>query len=155
MVLRMSYANRKSNLLLGGLLATGIALSACSPIKESHGYTPDQEVVDKVRPGVHDRGSVKRILGAPTSVARFKDETWFYIAKKTERLAFFPEEVIDQQVVAVYFDAKGIVERVKRYTLEDAKAIEPVERETVTRGKEMTVLEQLFGNLGRFTKDKQ
>lgn len=155
MVLRMSYANRKSNLLLAGLLASGIALSACSPIKESHGYTPDQEVVEKVRPGVHDRSSVKRILGAPTSVARFKDETWFYIAKKTERLAFFAEEVVDQQVVAVYFDAKGIVEKVKRYTLEDANAIDPVDRETVTRGKEMTVLEQLFGNLGRFTKEKQ
>jgi outer membrane protein assembly factor BamE (lipoprotein component of BamABCDE complex) len=155
MVLRMSYANRNKNLLLGALVAAAVAMSACSPIKQSHGYTPDPQMVEKVRPGIHDRSSVKRILGAPTSVAKFKDETWFYIAKKTERFAFFAEEVTDQQVVAVYFDAKGIVQEVKRYTLEDAKAIDPVERETATRGKELTLLEQLFGNFGRFTKDKQ
>jgi outer membrane protein assembly factor BamE (lipoprotein component of BamABCDE complex) len=154
MVLDKLFPARKTLLLLAGLSVAGVAFSACTPIKESHGYTPDQEVVEKVKPGVHDRNSVKRILGAPTSIANFKDESWFYIAKKTERLAFFAEEVTDQQVVAVFFDDKGIVREVKRYTLEDAKAIDPVSRETATRGKEMTVMEQLFSNLGRFTKDK-
>jgi outer membrane protein assembly factor BamE (lipoprotein component of BamABCDE complex) len=151
----MLSGGRKTIIFLGGLTVAGLIMSACSPIRESYGYTPDTEVVEKVRPGVHDKTSVKRLLGAPTSVARFKDETWFYIAKKTERYAFLAEEVTDQQVVAVYFDAKGIVQDVKRYTLEDAQTIEPVGRETATRGKEMTVLEQLFGNLGRFTRERK
>lgn len=154
MVLDMLNSNRKI-LLLSGLLTLSSAITACTPIKRSHGYTPDQQVVEKVRPGVHDRSSVKRLLGAPTSVANFKDETWYYIAKKTERLAFFAEEVTDQQVVAVRFDAKGIVQEIKRYTLDDARNIQPVERKTATRGREMTVIEQMFGNLGRFQTGNQ
>ena len=37
-----------------------------------------------------------------------------------------------------------------RFELEDGQEVAMVERETPTRGKELSLLQQLFGNLGRF-----
>ena len=38
---------------------------------------------------------------------------------------------------------------IKYYGLEEGKIISYVDRTTPTRGRELTVLQQLFGNLGR------
>lgn len=58
--------------------------------------------------------------------------------------------MIDQQVVAIAFDKDGKVKDLKRYGMKDGRQIAFIQRETPTRGKELTVLEQLFGNFGRF-----
>lgn len=125
--------------------------AACSPMKSSNGYNPDKELVEKVRPGVHDRDSVAELLGSPTSVAQFKPEVWYYVKREAEQLAFLPEKVTMQSVIAVKFDEAGIVTDVNHYDLEDGKDIELVDRVTPTRGKELTFLGQLFGNIGRFS----
>ena len=132
------------------MLATALA-SACSPIRTSNGYVPDNELVDKVRPGVHDKDSVAQLLGSPTSVAQFDNDVWLYVKRDAERLAFFEEKVTSQVVVEVKFDAAGIVSDVGRYNLEDGRDLELIERITPTRGKELTFIEQLFGNIGRFS----
>lgn len=132
------------------MLAAALA-SACSPIRTSNGYVPDNELVDKVRPGVHDKDSVAQLLGSPTSVAQFDNDVWLYVKRDAERLAFFEEKVTSQVVVEVKFDAAGIVSDVGRYNLEDGRDLELIERITPTRGKELTFIEQLFGNIGRFS----
>lgn len=140
-----------SALLLCSVVAGAMLMASCSPMRSSNGYLPDTELVEKVRPGVHDRESVAELLGSPTSVAQFKPEVWYYVKREAEQLAFLPEKVTMQSVVAVKFDEAGIVTDVKRYDLEDGKEIEFVERITPTRGKELTFLGQLFGNVGRFS----
>ena len=128
-----------------------VAISACSPITRTSGYFPDAELVEKVRPGVHDKDSIATLLGSPTSVADFNGETWYYVYRKSERIAVFEEKITEQRVLAVQFDDIGVVSGIERYDLEDARTIVAVERVTPTRGKEFTLLEQLFGNFGRFS----
>ena len=140
-----------STLFLGAAFGALLVLSSCSPMKSSNGYVPDTELVDKVRPGVHDRESIIELLGSPTSVAQFTPEVWYYVKREAEQLAFLPEKVTEQSVVAVKFDEAGIVTDIRRYGLEDGKEIELVERVTPTRGKELTFIGQLFGNVGRFS----
>ena len=60
-------------------------------------------------------------------------------------------DILDQKVVAISFDDAGRVKNIRTYGLEDAREIEPVARTTPTGGREITVLEQLVGNLGRFS----
>ena len=127
------------------------ALLGCSSIQSSHGYIPDNELVAKVRPGVHDRDSVTSLLGSPTSIANFNGETWLYVKQETKRIAFFDGEILDQDVLAVHFDKAGLVQNLQRYGLADRKVVVPVERVSPTRGKEVTVLAQFFGNIGRFS----
>jgi len=130
---------------------TMAALAGCSPMQSSHGYVPDAELVEKLRPGVHDRESVTSLFGSPTSVANFNGETWLYVKQKSEHIAFFDETLTDQAVLAVKFNKAGVVSGIKRYAMVDGKTVDLVERKTLTRGKELTVIEQLFGNIGRFS----
>lgn len=138
-------------LALAALLTLAVA---CAPMKETRGYVPDDVLLGELRPGVHDKNSVASLLGSPSSVATFDSATWYYITRKTEQLAFFAEEVVDQQVVAVDFDDEGVLTGMRRFTLDDANDVQLVERQTPSRGKELTLLQQIFGNIGRFTPDQ-
>ena len=100
---------------------------------------------------MHDRDSVTSLFGSPTSIANFNGETWLYVKQESERIAFFDEEFLEQAVLAVHFDKAGLVQNIQRYALADRKVVVPVKRISPTRGTEMTVLEQLFGNIGRFS----
>jgi outer membrane protein assembly factor BamE (lipoprotein component of BamABCDE complex) len=144
----MSTAQPFRRILLAGLLASGLA--ACAPQVDTRGNLPDPETVLEVQPGVHDRDQVATILGSPSTVATFEDDTWYYISRRTEKIAFFDPEVVDQQVLVVKFGQDGLVADMAVYGVEDGQVIEPVERTTPTSGRELTILQQLFGNLGRF-----
>lgn len=150
------FALNKPKYLRNACFAAAVfAVTACTPIEAHHGYLPDDEAVERLKPGVHDASSVSQLFGAPITIANFDGETWFYVRRHTERFAFFEEEVVSQDVLAVRFDASGIVESTKRYTFEEGKYIEYSEDKTPTRGKELTFIQQIFGNLGRFTAGPQ
>ncbi len=140
---------RRTRSIAAGLLA-GAIVASCSPTIDNRGYVPDPTALDRVRPGGQTRGDVADILGTPSSVTPFADDTWIYIQRKTSTVAFFEPKVLEQNVVVVAFDDAGLVRDVRRYTLEDGKLIDPVTRKTPAPGKELTFLEQLVGNVGRF-----
>ena len=133
------------------VLVLCLTLAACTPTLVVQGYVPDEETLATVQQGVDSKDAVVSKLGSPSSVAAFDDDTWIYISKQTENFAFFEPTVIGQDVVAINFDPEGRVEEVRRYTLEDGRLIDPVTRKTPTHGRELGILEQLFGNVGRFT----
>ena len=135
---------------LASLLA--LALAACAPRFDARGNLPDPEQLAEIKPGTHTRQEVSEILGSPSSTAFLDNETWYYISKSTETLAFFEPTVRERQVVIVRFDDKGVVSDVKTLGLEQGRRIEPVDRVTPTAGHELTIMEQLFGNFGRFNK---
>jgi outer membrane protein assembly factor BamE (lipoprotein component of BamABCDE complex) len=134
--------------------ALALAAASCTGRVDTRGNLADPEVVSQITPGESTRGTVEDLLGSPTTVATFNDQTWYYIGRKTEKFAFFEPEVLEQQVVAVHFDPDGVVDDVKIYGPEAAREIELVDRTTPTAGKELSVLQQLFGNLGRFNTDE-
>ncbi|MDP7652505.1 MAG: outer membrane protein assembly factor BamE [Rhodospirillales bacterium] len=132
--------------------AVVLMLTACAPRIETSGNLPDPERLAEISDGGFGREEVLEVLGSPSSVAALEGEVWYYISKRTETLAFFEPEVSDQQVVIIRFDEKGMVSKVETLGLEQARAIEPAERETPTAGNELTLFDQLIGNLGRFNK---
>jgi outer membrane protein assembly factor BamE (lipoprotein component of BamABCDE complex) len=140
-----------ARLALAGALLAGLA--ACQPRIDTRGNLPDPDNVLKINPGIDGRDQVANLLGTPSSIATFDDRTWYYISRRTETFAFFEPEVVDQEVLMVKFDEAGIVSDMQIYGLEDSKTIQPVERTTPTLGRELTILQQLIGNLGRFNKD--
>ena len=132
-----------------------VMLVCCSPMFSRHGFVPAKDVIEKLRPGVHDRDSVPSLFGSPTTVADFDGEIWLYVKRESEQIAFLPEKLLNQSVLAVRFDKNGIVSGIQRLEIEDGKAIKPVERKTVTRGRELGLFEQLIGNLGRFSNQNE
>src|SRR5262245_14177298 len=134
------------------LLASEVALAGCSPGIDQRGNLLDPDAVLAVQPGVQTKDQVAQLLGTPSTVATFDDKVWYYISKRTETTAFFPSDITDQQVLVVKFNDSNVVEHVQIYGMDDAYEIEPVSRTTPTYGQKLTILQQLFGNIGRFTK---
>ncbi len=150
--------DRKHRLSKAALPAISLAaaalllLGACHPRVDTHGFMPNPELVEQVEPGVVSKLDVADILGSPSTIATFDQDTWYYITQKTQNFAFFKPEIIDQQVLVVNFDDRDMVSGVNHYTIEDGLIVDPVSRKTPTVGKELTFLQQLFGNIGRFAK---
>lgn len=140
---------------LTGVLLISAALSACSasnlvrPVVSKHGYIPEQEKVDSLKTGVSSKNSVQEVLGTPSSITAFGADTWYYISSKQQSFAFFETKTKERNILALSFDTTGKLENVERYDISDGKVINYVGRETPTRGRTLTFLEQMFGNVGR------
>jgi outer membrane protein assembly factor BamE (lipoprotein component of BamABCDE complex) len=134
--------------LAGSLSVTG--LSGCSPTIAQEGNVPDPDQVVQINPGVDDKNRVTQLLGSPSTVSDFQDRTWYYISRRTETTAFFDPSVVEQEVLAISFDANNIVQDMKVYGLENGRIVESVSRITPTFGNNLTFVQQLLGNLGRF-----
>lgn len=136
---------------LAAVLAVG-GLTACSPISSYSGFqTIDSDPKD-VKVGTDTKSTVRAKLGSPSVQSTFDPNVWFYVNQVKERVAFRRPRVTARNVTAITFNKDSeMVEAVNAYTLKDGKVIAYNNRETPTRGREMTVLEQLLGSVGRGT----
>jgi len=134
------------------LLATvaSLSLAACEPRVDQRGHVATPGSVEKLQPGQQTRNDVLTLLGSPSTTATFDDETWYYISQRVETTAFLAPDTKEQTVMALKFDKAGVLKDMNTYTLKDGRAIDMVDRKTPTAGKELTIIEQIFGNVGRF-----
>ena len=136
---------------LTALCLLGLAVSACAPTVATRGNMVDPDTVAVLKPGVSRREDVAAFLGTPTSVGTFNQNVWYYIGQKTEKIAFFEPDVTERRVVIVQFDDAGLVQDVKTLDASQGQDIEIVSRSTPTAGRELGFLEQVMGNVGRFS----
>lgn len=133
--------------LAAGIAA--IALAACTPRTDTHGNLVDPEALAQVKPGEQTKEQVQNLLGSPSSVGAFDQNTWYYISKQTQQVAFLEPTVVDQQVIEVDFDNKGVVKTVHKFGEDDGKDVAMVARTTPTRGKSLGVLDEFLNTLLR------
>jgi outer membrane protein assembly factor BamE (lipoprotein component of BamABCDE complex) len=127
------------------------AIVSCAPAVDQRGNLPNPDKLAEIHAGSTTKDEVAKILGTPSSVSVFNnDKSWYYISRRTSQTAFFDPDVLDQQVYIVNFDDQGVVKAVDHKLLEDGKEIAPVARATPAPGRELSFLEQLIGNLGKF-----
>jgi outer membrane protein assembly factor BamE (lipoprotein component of BamABCDE complex) len=134
------------------LVLAVVSAAGCGATVDQRGNLPETDKLAEIHPGTTTRDQVVKILGTPSSTGVFDDKNWFYISRKTTQLAFFDPHVKDQQVYIVRFDGNGVVASVDRKDLADGRDIEPVPGATPAPGRELTFLEQVLGNMGRFNK---
>lgn len=149
----MKILIRPTPLALAFAIALTLAAGACTPSVDLRGNLPTPESLAQIKPGKTTRDEVQALLGTPSTTATFGDESWQYISSRTETTAFFKPEVKERKVVSISFDRSGVVKEVLERGLEDGIAVKAVDRETPTAGKELSILEQLVGNVGKFSKD--
>lgn len=128
------------------LLLAGAA-AACSPTTQIHGYVPPPSDVARLTPGVDTMATVEETLGLPTSTGLLRDTAWFYVQSVFENYTYNPARVVDRTVLVVNFDPNGVVTEIDRYGIEDGRIVNLTARTTDTGGRQLGVLEQLFGNL--------
>lgn len=145
-----AIAKRRQVFLIAAISGI-LAAASCSPAVEQRGNLPNPDKLSEIHAGTTTKDEVAKILGTPSSVSVFNnDKSWYYISRRTAQTAFFDPNVLDQQVYIVRFDDQGVVSAVDHKILEDGKEITPVARATPAPGRELSFLEQLIGNLGKF-----
>jgi outer membrane protein assembly factor BamE (lipoprotein component of BamABCDE complex) len=132
-----------------GLLA-GLVLIGCVPQVSNHGYRLDEAAFAQIEPRHTTRDQVLQLLGSPSALTTFDGSVWYYVSQRSERLSFYQDNVVNQDVVTITFDDLGTVASIDRHGLERAHEVSFVERETPTSGSELTAFEQFIGNIGRF-----
>lgn len=137
-------------LAVASVLIAVAMLPACTRTSNTMGYIVDEALVAEVKPGVDNRESVQKALGRPSIAGGWDDKTWYYVSRNTKQIAFLMPKPTEQSIIAVSFDARGNVTSVNRRGLEQVANVDPVNDKTPTLGRETGVLEDLFGNIGRF-----
>jgi outer membrane protein assembly factor BamE (lipoprotein component of BamABCDE complex) len=131
-------------------ILTTITLVGCAVSEDLRGNLPDPDKLAAIQPGTTTKEQVVKILGSPSSASTFDDDVWYYISRKTKQIAFLSASVLDQQVYIVDFNDKGVVKDVEHKTLADGENITPAPGATPAPGRELSFMEQLLGNIGRF-----
>ncbi len=140
------------------LFAIGLLIStaaACTPIVAIHGNFVERERLEQVHEGISRKADIADILGTPTATGTFDPNTWYYIGQRTEKVAFYPPEIVDRQVLAMHFDGNGVLQKMEKLDASAGQDISFVERTTPTAGKDLSFLEQMVGNVGRFSSGKK
>ncbi|HUO90592.1 MAG TPA: outer membrane protein assembly factor BamE [Rhizomicrobium sp.] len=128
------------------LVLAALAVIGCTPVVNQRGYLPDPEAEAAIGVGKDTKTSIQQRLGFPSTEATFpaSGDAWYYITSVEKQIAFFDPTVQSRAILAVYFDKDGKVTDLKHYTLKDGHIVAFETRETPTKGRELTFLQQLF-----------
>ena len=129
-------------------ILASLCIAGCAAEINARGNTPTDEKLSQVTPGM-SREEVMQVLGSPSTSSTFTDKAWYYIGERTEDYAFYRPKVLERLVVVVEFDDLGRVEEVKRLEKDDGKPIEMVDRTTPSVTRDISLMQQIFGNLGK------
>lgn len=130
------------------VLSTGVLTGCISSEVLTQGYVVDSQTLELVPPG-SSKEQVLLSLGSPTTKGDYGQETFYYISQKRKRAAMFLKpRLVEQSILAVYFDDEGTVSNIANYTLEDGKVFDTIHRTTPTGGKEETFLTRVLSSVG-------
>ncbi|HEY4125323.1 MAG TPA: outer membrane protein assembly factor BamE [Rhizomicrobium sp.] len=126
------------------LLIAVFAAAGCTPVISQRGYLADPANESALKEGKDTKTTVQARLGYPSTQGTFGGDSWYYISSTEKRVAFFEPRLISRTILAVYFDKDSKVNDLKHFGLKDGHVVDFETRETITRGREMTFLQQLF-----------
>src|SRR5437588_7325518 len=141
---RNPRSSRHSSIVKALALALALPLGGCFTETYQKGYVIPEGALEQIPIGASQE-QVLIVLGTPSTVATVSGEAFYYISQRAERkVAFLQQEVVDQRVVAVYFDKARRVERLADYGRKDGKIFDYVSRTTPTTGRELSYINNLF-----------
>lgn len=132
--------------------ASFVALSACSvaALKESHGYIPDDELLNELRVGTDTKETVTRLLGTPGTDGIVDDLGWYYVRTDLEQVLWRAPVETDREVLLISFTEQDVVENIETFGLEEGRVVVLNRRVTTSNTRDISFLRQLFSNLGNF-----
>jgi outer membrane protein assembly factor BamE (lipoprotein component of BamABCDE complex) len=130
-------------------LTLALILTGCATI-DNRGHIVEPEQLEQIEVGVSTKEQVSELLGSPSSVSTFGNKTWYYMSETTQTRAFLNPTVLKSNITRIEFDDQGKVTSLNSITEVDKQVIAHVQRSTPTAGHSFGVIEQIFGNFGRF-----
>jgi outer membrane protein assembly factor BamE (lipoprotein component of BamABCDE complex) len=140
-------------LLLVCCLLTCPLLTGCSwlmPPPQLRGNKVDPESLKELVPGTSTKADVSAVIGSPTARDTFDDNNWLYISELTQERIGRTLGEIDQNVIVLTFDDRGVLKTVTKLGRDAALPVTVIARTTSSPGTEASFMQQLLGNIGRF-----
>lgn len=128
-----------------------LGLSACADTIEQRGVQLDPDRVAKIQIGQSSINDVMGALGSPAASSNFGEPSWYYINQRMQYWAFREPKIKAQDITIIRFDRSGIVSAIEQKSLADAKTVQSVGQSTPSAESQLTILQQLLGNVGRFS----
>ena len=139
----------RTKLLIAALSAAALT-TACAPVVGQNGFQAVDAKPTDIVAGTDTRETVLAKLGTPSTTSTFEsDNIWYYMSQVTEKYTYNRPHVTQRSVTEITFNDAGQVAAVRTLGLEDGQRIAMNDRETPTRGRQLTILEQLLGNVAR------
>jgi outer membrane protein assembly factor BamE (lipoprotein component of BamABCDE complex) len=138
---------------LAAALALCLSMTACGwilPPPQTRGNKVAEDQLKELVPGTSSKADVTALIGSPTHKATFDDNTWLYITEVTRPRLGQTLGLLDQGVVVLSFDDRGILSNIKTVTDNDAIPVSIASRTTPSPGTEASFMQQLLGNIGKF-----
>lgn len=131
--------------MVSGILAAAMLVAGCNAQQViTHGAVISQNQIDLIPVG-SSKDQVLLALGTPSTTGTFENEVYYYISQQKQRkFAYQKPKLIDQRVLAVYFDESEIVAEVANYGIQDGKVFDFISRTTPTGGDDLTFLGQIL-----------
>ncbi len=131
-----------------------LIIQSCTPVVKTRGNMIETERLTEIKVGETSRKEVLKLMGSPTTRAPFDPNTWYYIGRKTEKKGILDPKTVEQQIIKVRFNKEAIVEE---FGIVDAKNrdIAVSKDKTHTAGNDVTILQQIIGNVGKFNTPQQ
>lgn len=122
-------------------------LQGCGATRiDRHGHVFTDVDLQQVQSGM-SKDQVRLTLGTPDTTSSLGGDAYYYISSTRRTRPASRPQVIDRKILAVYFDQQQNVAQVANYGLKDGVIFDFIKGETPSRGKQLTALEQLFGNI--------
>lgn len=138
-----------SRLLLAALSAAALT-AACAPVVGQNGFQAIDARPTDIVAGTDTRQTVLTKLGTPSTTSTFESDTiWYYMSQTTEKYTYNRPQVTQRSITEITFNDAGQVAAVRTLGLDDGERVAMNSRETPTRGRQLTILEQLLGNVAR------
>jgi outer membrane protein assembly factor BamE (lipoprotein component of BamABCDE complex) len=126
------------------VLGLGLLLGGCFSETFQRGYVLPEGALEQIPLGASQE-QVLIVLGTPSTVATVSGEAFYYISQRAERaISFMNTNIVDQRVIAVYFDKNRRVERLANYGMKDGKVFDFASRTTPTSGADLNVINSIF-----------
>ena len=145
---------------LAFLFSSLLFVSACNSDVFLHhsGSMPSADKVEQLKIG-QTKEEVENLLGSSSVVPTIDNNEWIYMSSTLKKVAFFHPEIIDRNVLTVYFK-NDKVSRITKLTEKDGKQI-TFDTETTKSGghEDMGFFEKYFAGVGQYmpispTKEK-
>ena len=133
------------------LLSSILCLTACGLEKYKTSDLPASARLETIKVG-DSKEKVLRVLGTPnyeSNSAEGVGDILFYAEAKKESRIFFDPQVVSRDIY-IYTFKKNKVSEIQHLTLDDAQKIAYESDTTKVGGKELSVLQQLADNFGRY-----
>jgi outer membrane protein assembly factor BamE (lipoprotein component of BamABCDE complex) len=130
-----------------------LLVSSCGwlmPPPQLRGNKVDPESMKELTLGTSTKADVSAVIGSPTARDTFDDNTWLYISEVTQQRIGRTLGELQQNVIVLTFDDKGVLKSINKLDKENALPVSVIARTTPSPGTEASFMQQLLGNIGRF-----